>query len=409
MHLVFLIAEILCFSYFAFFRRRFDLFAIANLGAAFYMLPLFVGRIPKVGTDGLLIRELMDLDPRVYVFGYAVIIAPTLTGILYDQFMPAARKQRPDRSYAGWYLLLALIGIAVHLSTSPLFFANKATTLEHIGFFYTLFETAISLAVLDAFKNRRWWLFAVAVCLLVLDVTVGFRFNLVLVAIGCVLLWLSEKGPIRLSSRLHIYSLLALTLLVVGVAANPIRVYGVKVTFQYFTGPIGFYNEFFRLEPFATQSIANESFRKELSCRPFNWRQFALLVVPLSRLLDVQPQLFEAEYKPLFPDVKFGLAGNPWAEAFCRDGWVGFALTLAFFTMLLVALQLTLDFGFGPAPAVALCGIIVAFYVHRNDAYFLLILLRRIAILAVVVWTLRLLSGATRRWIDQYRTQMSIW
>src|SRR4051794_5124201 len=171
----FLIVEILCFLYFAFSRRRFDLFAVANLGAAFYMLPLFVGRIPKIGIEGVLTHQLIDLDPRIYVFGCAVIVTPTLIGVLYDRLMPAAREPRPDRSYAGWYLLLALIGIVIHAST---------------------FETAMCLAILDAFKKRRWMLFALAICLLILDVAVGFRFNLVLVTIGCVLLWLAEKGPV---------------------------------------------------------------------------------------------------------------------------------------------------------------------------------------------------------------------
>src|SRR3954453_4208858 len=166
---------------------------------------------------------------------------------------------------------------------------------------------------------------------LILDVAVGFRFNLVLVTIGCVLLWLAEKGPVQLSSRLHVYCTIALTVLVLGVSANPIRLNGVKVAFEYLSVPNNLYDEFFRLEPFVTQAIANESFRNELSCLQYDWRQFALLVVPLPRLLNFRPELFEVQYKPLFPDVKFGLAGNPWAEAFCRNGWIGFFLLLAFF------------------------------------------------------------------------------
>ena len=404
----FLIVEILCFLYFAFSRRRFDLFAVANLEATFYMLPLFVGRIPKIGIEGVLTRQLIDLDPRIYVFGYAVIVAPTLIGILYDRLMPAAREPRPDRSYAGWYLLLALIGIAIHASTTSLFSADKAVALEHIGFSFTLFETAMCLAILDAFKKRRWVIFALAICLLILDVAVGFRFNLVLVTIACVLLWLAEKGPIQLSSRLHAYCAIALTLLVLGVSANPVRLHGVKVAFEYLSVPNNLYDEFFRLEPFVTQAIANESFRNELSCHQYDWRQFALLVVPLPRLLNFQPELFEVQYKPLFPDVKFGLAGNPWAEAFCRDGWIGFFLVLAFFTLILIAIQLALDFGAAPTPAVALCGVIVAFYVHRNDPYFLVVLLRRVAILAFVVWTFHFLLAATRSRIDRYRAPLSV-
>jgi hypothetical protein len=397
------IVELVCFSYFAFSRRRFDLFAIANLGAAFYMLPLFIGKVPKIGVDGVLTDQLIPLDSRLYIFGFAVLIAPTVTAILYDWFMPVARKQGTGRSYAGWYLLFALMGIAVHAATTTgMFHINKAIALEQIGFFFTLFETATCLAILDAFKNRRWALLACGIFFLLLDVAIGFRFNLVLVAIGCVFLWLSEKGLAKLSSRLHICAMIALLILVVGVTANPVRLYGGKITFQYFTVYKNLHDEFFRLEPFVTQSIANEIFRNELSCQPYKWQQFVLLPLPLGRLLDLQPELFEAQYKQLFPHVKFGLAGNPWAEAFCRNGWIGFALTLCFFTGLLLVLQLAFDLGVGAAPAVALCGVIVAFYLHRNDAYFLAILLRRVVILAFLASVLNWLWLAMRSWVNRY-------
>jgi hypothetical protein len=60
---LFLIVEAVCFGYFVISRRRFDLFAVANLGAAFYMLPLLIGRLPSIGAEGVVIDTWINLDP----------------------------------------------------------------------------------------------------------------------------------------------------------------------------------------------------------------------------------------------------------------------------------------------------------------------------------------------------------
>jgi hypothetical protein len=150
--------------------------------------------------------------------------------------------------------------------------------------------------------------------------------------------------------------------------------------------------DFQNIEPFVTQAILAEMVRNDFSCSPRNILN-AVYVVPFAGLLFGAPKPFESEFKnTLFPDYKYGLAGNIWAEAFCRFGYIGIACAVLIFVALLAGTQILLSRDFTTAiPALALCGAFLAFYVHRNDLLFELLLIRRTLMVFVAAWMLRYL------------------
>jgi hypothetical protein len=144
------------------------------------------------------------------------------------------------------------------------------------------------------------------------------------------------------------------------------------------------------IEPFVTQAILAEMIRQDFSCSPRAILN-AIYVVPFAGLLFGAPKPFESEFKQtLFPNYKYGVAGNIWAEAFCRFGYIGIALAALVFAASLAGLQVLLSRDFTTAiPALALSGVFLAFYNHRNDLLFELLLIRRTLMVFVTAWTLR--------------------
>jgi hypothetical protein len=132
-------------------------------------------------------------------------------------------------------------------------------------------------------------------------------------------------------------------------------------------------NAFSYSEPMVTQSILNEVVKRGFRTSASNVIDQALSGVPGGKSIfgidvsKVEP--FNSEFQPaLFPKATFGMANNPWAQAFAAGGFVlvlAFALVYAFGLALLAAISSRVS------PVVgALSGVLAAwwgFYGHRND------------------------------------------
>jgi hypothetical protein len=134
-------------------------------------------------------------------------------------------------------------------------------------------------------------------------------------------------------------------------------------------------------EPFVTQSTLTETIRQGYSCSATNILKSVTLIPGAFRLLPPYPMTFYDEYQPvLFPTVTYGMGGNIWAEMLCRFGYAGLAL----FGILMIAALIGAQrlFLYSPstfAAPLAFCGVIVAFYIHRNDLHFTLVMVRQVA------------------------------
>ena len=78
-------------------------------------------------------------------------------------------------------------------------------------------------------------------------------------------------------------------------------------------------------------------------------------------------ELFQAD---LFPNIDYGMAYNPWAEAYAAWGFFGvFVYSLTFPILMILFERIYLRFKFSPIGSVFLIlALLLAFWIHRNSA-----------------------------------------
>ena len=125
--------------------------------------------------------------------------------------------------------------------------------------------------------------------------------------------------------------------------------------------------------------------QRNVSCNPSNiFKSLYLLLPPgtASFFPNTFPPTFYDEYQPiLYPGITYGTAGNIWAEMLCRFGYAGTAVFGVLLILTLIGLYWLLRRA-SPAMVAPLAfgGIVIGFYIGRNDLHFTLVMLRQIAI-----------------------------
>jgi hypothetical protein len=425
----YIVAALLALLFFFFSKRRFDLLTVAYIGAIFYFLPLLWGRVSQSSRDLTSIVE-----PEVYVIATLYLLALVFAAVLLRRIGDAPPGAQPAICLSGWYLVLAIVGIvgAFVASDEALINADKAQALKQVGFFYVLFEVAASLACISSVVERRWWLLAAAVCLLAIDLLVGFRVFVTLTALSVGLVLLTHLGPIRLFKKVPSYGLAAAALVMSMLLVHSVRfvilgdtatksseMRGDIVQFEdpeadgashstistshstiskWMSIPLRLLQQ---SEPFIIQATLVGVVQTDLSCRASNIFKSIFLLLPpgTARLVpNPFPPTFYDEYQPiLYPNITYSTAGNIWAEMLCRFGRIGVAIFGLLLIVMLVGLQRAMLGGFSAwiAP-MALGGVIVAFYMHRNDLHYTLVMLRQVGIVVAIAYGLSVVGGKLR-------------
>jgi hypothetical protein len=424
LYIVFAAVSFLGGAYFILRKRVLDLFVVAFGGCVFYFAPLLFGYVPArtEPPSDMLVR----LPLGIYPIGIGITASVLLAAVFFDRNRSSMIKidsdTRAGLGLSPWYLLFAMIGLIGSIESGTIFNLDKTAVLEQVGYWFILFETSAALAVIDAFWHRTRWQITAALVLLTIDLIIGFRMMTIMVFISCVLLKLGSCGPINLWRKLPILGLCVAALFLAMVTVNPFR-YAIFPYLQLFQDTrhatvfdttkqkakvllpadtaslserleriLKSIPDVRNIEPFVTQAILSEMIRNDFSCSPGNILH-AVYVVPFSGLLFGPPKPFESEFKDaLFPGYEYGLAGNIWAESFCRFGYIGIACAAIIFVASLAGTQILLSRNFTAAlPALALSGAFLAFYVHRNDLLFELLLIRRTLMVFVGAYALRYL------------------
>jgi hypothetical protein len=420
-------------AYFLLRRRTFDLFAVAFGGCAFYFFPLLVGHVPDWnGHDPF--ANGIPLSVETHAIGVGFTAAVLCAAVAFDLRSPRSEIRSASQvSLANWYLLFALIGLIGAMQSGKLFNLNKTFVLTQLGYWFVLFETAAAMAWIDAFLCRRYVQLTAATAFLIVDLVVGFRMMTVMVFIAYMLLKLGSQGRISLWRKLPFLGLAVVGMFLFLLTVNSFRALllpRLGMEYTELTAPpaavvtaaspdrsqpplpaaqpktaypesngiateaLGIAKELPRLieqmEPFVTQAILSETTRQNFTCAPMRIANVAL-VVPLAGKFLGSPTTFESEFKPaLFPNYLFGMAGNIWAEMFCGFGYAGVAVETLLILSALIGIQFLLFRSRSSAiPALTLSSIFLAFYVHRNDMLFELLLIRRTALVFAMAWLLR--------------------
>ncbi|SHH71049.1 hypothetical protein [Bradyrhizobium erythrophlei] len=429
----FITASLAAFVFFFFTKRRFDLLTVAYIGAVFYFSPLVWGKV-------LQSSDAFDstIPPPVYLIAIVYIVALAAAALLPQR----ETKLRPGRGLSEWYLILAVAGLAGSLASSrgAIIDADKVKALAQIGYLFTCFEIAASLACVSAAIERRWWILAGGVLLLAIDLLIGFRVYAVLTALSVALVLLMQSGRIRLFTKIPTYGAAAAVLIVgmlfvhtarfaifdqIAIIENAPRVVRTQDmrsdTLQFeraaeaAIAPIGPgetpkqnestiskwlqmpFNMLQRSEPVIIQATLAATVQSGLSCSPSNILKSLYLLIPpvmIKLVPNPFPPTFYEEYQPiLYPGITYGTGGNIWAEMLCRFGYVGVAIFGALMILALIgASKLLAKASTTTIPPIAFGGCIVAFYINRNDLQVTLVMLRQVAGVFIIAWFLAWLS-----------------
>jgi hypothetical protein len=452
-YLLFVTVAALGASYFLLARRTLDLLAIAFSSALFYFLPMFFQILPILHGQGIVQGEWATIIPGSYVVATAVTMSLIAGAILKDRLIASGAIDvgalRSSPSLASYYVAASVLGLCIAIWSAPkaIFTTDKSVVLANIGYGYALFETAAGLAFIDAAIHRRRLHLVIAAALLFTNLLIGFRLMVLMVAIALIFVALASSGPVRVYRKLPAYGAIVFCLFMVllfahqvrfrllGTSAEPMLAALIKrpeapivpappgaseeqhpgkfvwpslppILHRADGTPTLLFDTLVRMEPFTTQSILNEIVRHERTCSlGLGAGKLVLLLSPFGRLLEGRYSAFEDEFKSkLFPTVTFGLAANVWAEAYCRLGPAGvIAVILAFVTGLIVLDWMIRRLPGILAPPLLLAGALLAFYIHRNDLYYELLLLRRAALVFLVVWAVYMaVSWAKQRHAPSY-------
>lgn len=450
----FIVATILAFGFFVFKKRSFDLLTIAYIGVLFYFSPLYWGKV---------LQSSHDIDPAipfpVYLIATAFVLALVVAGIISGRYSGDQIAATPTvRSLSGWYLILALIGLvgAIVWSRGAIFNADKVQNLKEIGYLYVFFEIAASLACISAAMEGRWRIVAGGALLLTVDLLVGIRAFVVLTALSVALVMLMREGRIRLLTKAATYGSAAVLLIGAmllvhtarfaifdqviiqenaprtvrapemrgdilqtdkaktpapapsGSTASPISaaVDDVSKFSKWLQIPFQLLQ---RSEPAIIQATLAGIVHRDVSCRPVNILKSLFLLVPpgLTALApNIFPPTFYDEYQPiLYPNITYGTGGNIWAEMLCRFGYIGVAI---FGVLLILALigsyELLRKASPVAAAPIAFGGVVIAFYINRNDLHYTLVMLRQIALVFIGTYAVSAIAAKARGaslWIDK--------
>jgi hypothetical protein len=389
MRLAFTALAVIGVAYFLAARRRFDLFSLAFLSSCVYFLPGFFGTT-LTPTRDFAPSASTPLEAGTYAVFCCVLAAVLGSGVLFARLAPiraAVRVRLPAvEDVAAVSVGLGYLGLfAVLTHGRELLNPDKFTLLQSLDRWHSALTTFATVGAVTAAARKHWAILAASLPLFGLDLFLGSRTTTALAAMAVILVLLAPMAPSRilLRQRRLVVVALAMTVLFFGWQQLflPLKRGDWAELFKRGVTPATYRTAFFNSEPFTIQAILNEVVRTQYRVPPDHLLDVAAVAVPFYSKFFESPRSFNDYFQPdLFPAIRLsGLAGNFWAEALAVGGWALLAGYVVFYVVTLAAGSFGLRSQSLHMRAVsAMAGAYFAFYVHRNDLLFELLLVRRL-------------------------------
>ncbi len=426
MQIIFLSLVVICSIYFLF-RRKVDPILVAFGSTIVYFAPGILGSIQfskGFVADGSYLGEYSsDLVAGAYACMMIVIVAVSVSAMILDRTpVRGSIHLAGDRYFPYVLATLIIVASVFSIRTVSEFYlcSDKALTLAKIDSGYYWAAYALPLCLVSACLLRNWLVATFCVLMLGADIFIGFRVNAAICFLSlCVLigsmLFRSKRSAIGFVAILAIGG--GGLFVVKQVAYDLKNIYAISCSSPEGDADIalgertdaasalnklsraflssGTYSKsILNSEPFVTQAILNETVKEQFSTGSSYLLNQILSVTPAgSKIFHMDLEkvpLFSDLYKEkLFPDVPFGMASNPWAQAYAAGGYamvgvfaIGYALAVG-----ILGYLFNISKG-GMRATVLVLAMWIAFYFHRNDLMTELGIIRKtlsISILALLV------------------------
>ncbi|MDC4955192.1 oligosaccharide repeat unit polymerase [Acinetobacter baumannii] len=280
--------------------------------------------------------------------------------------------------------IFSLIGffyvVPVLLSATNKVEALELNTNIIFAIFYEVFP-AIGFLMAYKFKNKKFLIFFIFLVVIVL--LFGTRRSFAMALIGLMVIGMSS--PLRLISKYKyiLFGFLALILVILGK-----NFYGYILFYGLFDGLTEWKNNFtldyfFEGSEFLStsailQAVAESNFKVET----LNIFKSLLAIQPIPlEYFNFSSSFFNDSFQPiLFPSLNYGMAYNPWAEAYAWLGYLGvFIYSITFPTLLIFFWRYYTKSKISLISILFLAlGLTLAFWVQRNSLGSILAYIRNI-------------------------------
>ncbi|KKB76961.1 hypothetical protein VW35_15825 [Devosia soli] len=395
-------------------RKKTDPVAVAFASALIYFAPGFFGwaSIP-VGNGASVTQQLASETYLVMALVIAAIVATTFA---VDRIQIRALSVPQSTTFVPTILLgVVVVGTAMSLSTVGVYYlCEKNVMLAQIDGWYYLASYALPLAAVSGLITRQYWIMGIAALFLMMEVYIGFRTGAAITLIGAAMLsghrifQGGRQAAIVISAilacgvALFLFPQVAYTLKylvndacpiemvrVVPLPATPLNLDEgqVETLFAHLGTAAPYLEAILHSEPFIIQSVLNSVIDHDFTTdASYLLLQIATGIPGAVTIFGLPPEApvsFNQMFQPvLFPDMTYGMANSPWAQAYAAGGLPMVGIFVLSFVILLGILNVVFTASAGTLKGVvAVVATWLAFYFHRND------LLAEVGILKQVIYT----------------------
>jgi hypothetical protein len=402
LHAFFIVIAACGALYFGLVRRIFDFFALAYFSALVYFLPGFFGYASYLAETGSWVET--DLAAETYGVFIVVMVSVLLTSAAVPRRLARSCPLRPTELDAAALRILMLMtvagaGLLVTTSWSAISGAEKLQVLDALGRWHIIFYSSAMAGLVLSYLLRRVGAFAFFCAALAFDVYIGLRVALVIGAIAVLLLYLNDRGAMRLfyAGRTGILIAGALAVVALGLAhvSFALKSGDFDAVLETLSAPDFLLQSLTHSEPFVIQNNLNEVILSRFATEPDHVLAAFVSLIPFSPEMGVEIVLFgDTMQAALFPRMEFGLASNIWAQMWSAGGWVLlFAFVAAFNVVLLLANRVFSIESPSARAALVVCLVFWAFYLHRNDLTYTFSLMKRPLIVVGVAYAAACVLG----------------
>ena len=376
-------------GYFLFARRKFDLFSLGFFSSCLYFLPGLFGFVQRP-TEDLLPPKEAPLAAEAYAIYCLVLFAVLAGGVLLDRVAWRSASRLHLRIPGPGPVALVSLGLAyvglffVVSLGQKLLEPDKAVLLQSLDRWHAVLTTFATIAAVAGVAARRWAIVAASVPLFALDLFLGTRTTTALAMMAAILVWLAPQPASRAIPQHRRLALVAAAMAFVFFGWQQLfpqlRVGNWSELVRRAATPSTYRTALVQSEPFTTQAILNEVLRKDYRVPAGHLLDVAALALPFYTEFFDKPSSFNDFFQhDLFPGIRrSGLANNFWAQAIAAGGYVLLLTYIGLYVAVLAVGSLALRSSSPHVQAMAaIGGAYFAFYVHRNDLLFELLLERR--------------------------------
>jgi hypothetical protein len=442
-HIAFL-ATALSVTLFFLWRKRLDPLAVALGSSLVYFTPGLLGMMLFSFEQGS--RWYTEpIAATTYVVMGIVLVALAACAAIVD-LVPARGTYAVSfqSKVPGVLLAFAIVAAAISIKHTGVYFLclDKSIVLQKIDAWYSYATLSASLCVAAAFGLRQRIILFVGFAFLIADVYAGFRTAVAISLLAIMMLsgdslfrgWKTATAflvtvllvgsaffigkhlitPVRYATASYCETRLALDKAagVSTVQVNKVPTTPGLTTMEYLATAVGRYSQpgsrlsmFVQSEPFVIQAMLNEVVRNNFQTDAGYLVGQLLSALPLGESVfgidSASIVTFNSRAQPvLFPDVNFGMANSPWAQAYAAGGlWMVGAFALVYGAILGVMTLLFWRTEGALKTGVAVIAVWIGFYFHRNDIFVEVVYLKHVTYIFCASLAVAWGTSNVERWI----------